>query len=475
MTNRTDPGFPHFERPNQAPSPDAAGVPNQTGGFVSFSASTGGAPHASPAGPQGQYGRVPPSVPPFGGAAQTAAGRAAAQGMPTQGAGGYSPLPVTSFVGTTRVPVGRRPGWKSFVLAGVASLVIAAVAVAGPIGVIGAATARPSEAPSAQPSARESTRAQQAPATATSVSRTYATDAQTRGVALITTSSSAGEGAGTGMVISSDGIVLTNYHVVQGSTSVTVKLAATAQTYRATVLGHDADSDGSVLKLAGASGLETVRIDPDAVHTGDAVTAVGNAGGQGFLTAAPGLVSDTDTTITVSNDSVQGSETLRSVYETTAKAQPGDSGGPLFDAENEVTAITSAGETAGRRGGQTVTVSSYAIPIGKAMEIANQIVAGQASGTVKVGPNAYLGIMVTTGRDGSALVSGITDGTPAAKAGITAGSQITSIGGMAVSSSVDISKALAARKPGDTVNITWTDHSGAQRQSTVTLGKSPIN
>ena len=113
----------------------------------------------------------------------------------------------------------------------------------------------------------------------TTVDSRSATDAESRGVVLIDTKLAyAGEsGAGTGLVLTSSGEVLTNYHVVEGATLVKVTVATTGQTYRATVVGHDAKSDVAVLQLKNASGLATVTLDNDPVVAGDAVTAVGNA------------------------------------------------------------------------------------------------------------------------------------------------------------------------------------------------------
>ena len=89
-------------------------------------------------------------------------------------------------------------------------------------------------------------------------------------------------------MLTSDGEVLTNYHVVEGATTITVTLASTGTTYDATVVGHSESSDVALLQLDGASGLPTATVDDDTVSLGDQVTAVGNAGGTGTLTAADG-------------------------------------------------------------------------------------------------------------------------------------------------------------------------------------------
>lgn len=318
--------------------------------------------------------------------------------------------------------------------------------------------------------------------TASTSTKSNATAAQTKGVVLIDTTMTNGQAAGSGMVIGSDGLVLTNYHVVQGSTSVKVTVVASDKNYTAKVVGHDATNDVALLQLEGASGLDTVSFDNDPVTQGENVVAVGNAEGQGYLSAAAGQITDTSATVTVSNDSATGTETLKDVYETNAQAQPGDSGGPLFDTQNEVTGMTTAGQQtfagpgsrSGRSGtGTATTVASYAIPIAKALAIVKTIEGGTSSGTVVVGANPYLGITVSS--RGGAVVQTVGSDTPAAKAGLTAGSEITALGGKSVTSQAAVASALAGHNPGETISMSWTDAQGADHTADVTLGSSPIN
>lgn len=407
-------------------------------------------------------------------------------------ADGTQPYPVMG--GATATGGRRRASSRSRLMAGVGSLVAVAVLVAAagllsgrsattsssvPQGATTPAASAPAVPGGTQPG--NTTAPQSGTSTGvgtqSSTGQVAATAAQTKGVVLINTTVAGGSAAGTGMVIDSSGLVLTNYHVVQGSTKVEVTIAATDKTYTATVVGHDAVNDVALLRLAGASALETVAIDRDAVTVGTKVVAVGNANGQDFLTGAAGTITDTAATVTVRNDSAAGSETLTDVYETNAQAQPGDSGGPLFDTQNEVTGMTTAGEQTfrGPRTGTATTVTSYAIPIARALSIVKQIETGTSAGTVRVGPNAYLGIMVSTAQTGSAIVSSVTSGTPAAKAGITAGSAITKIGGTTVSTQAQIAAALAGRSPGQTIKVGWTDASGQTHSADVVLAASPVN
>lgn len=248
-----------------------------------------------------------------------------------------SPQPAPSWTPTPDpAPGPRRSGLRG----------IAAIAVAGLVA-LGVPFVAPTLASSAGVAPRASSSASAAPPASASTTSGALTgsvsDALSRGVVLITVTTAAGEGAGTGMVLSADGQVLTNYHVVDGSTAVEVTVAATGDTYPATVVGHDAAADVALLQLDGASELETVTLDDDPLGVGDALTAVGNAEGGGELVAAAGNVTALDRSVTVSG--TDGTEDLTGVIQTDVGAVPGDSGGPMFDAEGEVAGMTTAGGT----------------------------------------------------------------------------------------------------------------------------------
>jgi S1-C subfamily serine protease len=321
-----------------------------------------------------------------------------------------------------------------------------------------------------------------------------ATAAESRGVVLINTELYTGSGAaGTGIVLSSSGKVVTNYHVVEGSTAIEVTSATTGRTYRATVLGADKTADIALLQLHGASGLATATIDDDPLRIGDDVTAVGNAGGTGMLTRADGEVTALDQKITTRSEDTVSGETLTGLIQTDADVQPGDSGGPLFDGENEVTGIDAAASS----GGPT---QSYAIPISTALGIVRHIESGQETAEVRIGAAAYLGVQVTdavsggkaadgyggpgsfddpfqdsVGSPAGAAVAGVRSGTAAERAGLQQGDVITRVGSTTIASADDLTKALAAHQPGDRVSIGWLDAYGRQQTATVTLGSSPVN
>jgi S1-C subfamily serine protease len=285
--------------------------------------------------------------------------------------------------------------------------------------------------------------------------------------------------AGTGMVLTSNGEILTNNHVVRGATSVSVTVVSTGQTYKASVVGTDPTEDVAVLQLSGASGLQTAHISSSNVSVGDAVTAVGNAGGTGGTpSAAAGQVTALDQTITATDDSGANAEQLEGLIETNANVQPGDSGGPLYSANNQIVGMDTAAGSSGPY--QTAAAQAYAVPIGTALKIADQIENGQSSSTVHLGNPAFLGIELSNdqysgGSTGAAAIAGVIDGTPAAQAGLTAGDVITAVGNKQVSSSADLSSAMSSHKAGDSVRITWTDQSGQSHSANVTLIAGPAD
>jgi S1-C subfamily serine protease len=285
----------------------------------------------------------------------------------------------------------------------------------------------------------------------------------------------AGQAAGTGMVLTPNGEILTNNHVISGATKISVTDVANGKTYAAIVVGYDRTHDIAVLQLTGASGLTTVNIAKTPASTGAGVVAVGNAGGLGGTPSyAAGVVTATNQQITASDASNGTSETLTGLIETNANVQSGDSGGPLVNVKGEVVGIDTAAGAAYRFSNVN---NGFAIPIAQAMQIASTIEAGQASATVHIGTTAMLGVQVASGQTygaaSGAAVAGVLSGGPAAKAGLTAGSVITVIGGHAVSSPDALTTALLAHKPGDKVSVRYVDQTGASHTVTVQLAAGP--
>ena len=201
-----------------------------------------------------------------------------------------------------------------------------------------------------------------------------------------------GSGAGTGIVLTADGLVLTNNHVIANATKVEAQSVTTGDTWSANVLGYDITDDVALIQLQHASGLTPASVgDSDNVQAGDAVTAIGNALGQGGTPAvAQGEVKQLSQSIDVSNEDGTTS-TLAGLIETSAQLQPGDSGGPLVDSSGLVIGMDAAATTS-RRG--STTDDSYSIPINTALDIAHKIQSGQGSQKIHVGDRGLLGVAV---------------------------------------------------------------------------------
>jgi S1-C subfamily serine protease len=264
---------------------------------------------------------------------------------------------------------------------------------------------------------------------------------------------------------------------------------SSGESYPATVVGTDATDDIAVLQLTGASNLVTASIaNPSTVNVGDAVTGVGNAGGVGGVPdAAPGYVTAINQTITTEAEGSAAGETLNGLIETNADIQAGDSGGPLFNSDDQVVGIDTAAEAGGNR------TAGYAIPISSALSIVSQIEAGQSSENIVIGYPAFLGVQVSSTQTGGqqsgalgnsrgrtsgstaqgALISGVVSGGPAQSAGLVAGDTITEIDGTTISSASTLTSVLAADKAGQNIKVTWSDASGAQHSASVTLASGP--
>jgi S1-C subfamily serine protease len=289
--------------------------------------------------------------------------------------------------------------------------------------------------------------------------------------------------AGTGMVLTSSGEVLTNNHVIAGATTIKVVVPKTGHSYTARVLGYARSADVALLQLQGADNLKTVSISSTRPSVGATVTALGNARGTGRISSATGRVTGVGKTITASDE--QGAaEQLTGLIETNAGLEPGDSGGPLVNSRGQVVGMNTAASSG--FGFQDVSATdAYAIPIGKALTIAHAITSGKASATVHIGATAFLGVQVQSvdtsgyGYGGSgesasgALIAGVVSGGPAASAGLAAGDVITAINGRAVSSPAAISAFVLTKKPGSKIRVAWVDQFGANHTASVTLGTGP--
>jgi S1-C subfamily serine protease len=277
--------------------------------------------------------------------------------------------------------------------------------------------------------------------------------------------------AGTGQVLTSDGEVLTNNHVIDGATSISATDIGNGKTYTASVVGYDRTGDLAVIQLHGASGLTTVSIgDSSKVKVGDAITAIGNAGGEGGTpSAAAGTVTNLNQAITASDNGGGNSEQLTGLIEVDANVEPGDSGGPLVNSAGDVVGIdTAAAATFDQAGG-----NGYAIPINEAIAIVKQIEQGKSSSTVHIGPTAFLGVLVQAGDTAGATIAQVAPSSPAEAAGLVTGDTITSLGGKAVTTPQGLSVAIAGHVPGDSVQVQWEDADGQPHSATVKLASGP--
>ncbi len=204
--------------------------------------------------------------------------------------------------------------------------------------------------------------------------------------------------AGTGIVLTSTGEVLTNNHVISGATSIKVTDVGNGRTYTASVVGYDASHDVAVIQLKNASGLTVASLgDSSTVASGDTVVALGNAEGKGGTpSVASGKVTGLNQSITASDELSGVSEQLTGLLETNADIQPGDSGGSLVNSYGQVIGMDTAASSGYQfqsQGNQTTT-QAYAIPINAALAIAKQIEAGTTSATVHIGATAFLGVEI---------------------------------------------------------------------------------
>jgi len=293
------------------------------------------------------------------------------------------------------------------------------------------------------------------------------------------------ESAGTGLVLTPSGEILTNNHVIKGATAIRVTDIGNGHTYPAKVVGYDQSRDIAVLQLQGASGLQTAALgDSSTVKVGDKVVALGNAGGKGGTpSVAVGHVASLGASITASDVGAGTAERLTGLIHHNAPIQPGDSGGPLVSNTGRVVGIdTAASGSAGFQLQQTAHTQAFAIPINDAVTLAKQIEAGQASATIHIGPTGLLGVGVESASQAAssgisagsgAVVAQALPGTPAARAGITAGDVIVAAGGNRVSSPSGLQSALERFHPGNHVSITWTDQSGQTHSATLVLANGP--
>jgi S1-C subfamily serine protease len=330
--------------------------------------------------------------------------------------------------------------------------------------------------------------------------------------------------AGTGMIISRSGLVLTNNHVIDATNGLTAKVVSTGKTYPAEWLGYDKGSDVAVIKLEGASGLTTVPLgNSSAVKIGDDVVAMGNANGIGSITTATGAITGLNEAITASDEgSGESAEHLTGMLQTDADIIQGDSGGPLVSTAGKVIGMDTASSSAVMASQENV---GFAIPINKAMTIAREIIAGKSGQGVRVGATGFVGVLVPSAPGGGqstqtspqaqlqqmeqseeqqglspsytspagclsntaaagipahvapassgALVLGVLCQSPAVAAGLAAGDVITAAAGQQVTSPASLTGILSKVPAGKTITVVWVTPVGQTVTRAITLVQIP--
>ncbi|MFC4375898.1 S1C family serine protease [Nocardia halotolerans] len=284
--------------------------------------------------------------------------------------------------------------------------------------------------------------------------------------------------AGSGIVLTADGQILTSHHVIKGAERVQVTDIATELNYEATVLGYDSTADIALLSLAGAAELPTARIGTSAeLRMRQEVLAIGDAGGDGGApTAVAGPITDLDASIVAMNSADLTRKSLRGMVEVAAPVVGGQSGGALADGTGAVVGVITA--ASGERGSddrRATPANGYAVPIDKAMRIVDQIRSGVPTDTVHVGPTASLGVQIVDAKPSGAQVSWAFYGQPARAAGIVDGDVITAVDGESITTAQSLSAAVHRRSPGDVVLLDITAPDGATRTIKVVLARGTPN
>jgi S1-C subfamily serine protease len=317
-------------------------------------------------------------------------------------------------------------------------------------------------------------------------------------------------GAGTGMIVSPDGLIVTNNHVVSGADSITVTIPGHGK-HAATFIGSDPAQDIALIKVTGLSGLPTITWgNSSKASVGTAVVAIGNALGLGGQpTVTQGIISATSRTISPQDPVGGNQETLRGLLQTDAPIAPGNSGGPLVNANDHVVGMDTATASAG-----TGASLGFAIPSNRIRVIAAEIESGKHLAGLVYGRTAFLGVAVVSSSQAASnpfgsspfgsfgfgsspfgsspfgsspfgssgapaptkpgvVVEAVDPASGAAKAGIQAGDEITAVDGKPVTTTTALSTAIKSHKPGQVLKLTLYTGSASQEVQ-VHLGVAPV-
>ena len=282
-------------------------------------------------------------------------------------------------------------------------------------------------------------------------------------------------GAGTGIVLDPSGEVLTNNHVIEGATAITATSLANGRTYPVDVIGYDRTNDIALVRLRGAADLPVAALGTSSsVVVGDPIAAIGNAGGAGGAPSfAPGAVTQIGASVRASDESGGGSRELNDLIRVAADVRPGDSGGPLVNSAGQVVGVNVAATLTYRMGGVRGG-EGFAIPIDRALGVANQIRAGAPAPGIHIGDTAFIGVGIADADGSGAVVRQVLPDTPARKAGLMSGDIITAVDGVPINSASNLSDAIDAHHPGDTITLSWLDRAGNPRSAPIPLDRGPV-
>ncbi|TQN37697.1 putative serine protease PepD [Blastococcus colisei] len=385
------------------------------------------------------------------------------------GYGGY-PAPAATETPAAATPASRSAGRLRVGLAGlVAGALIGGGAGAG-VAVLVDDPARPSSTGAAAESV-----VIENPETATTASAAAAKAAPS--VVTVYVASNAGSGSGSGVVLTEDGYVLTNNHVVAGgggSAAVQVR-TADGTLYDATVVGTEPAADLAVLRLEGAQNLTPATFaDSDDVQVGDVAVAIGAPLGLSN-TVTDGIISATDRA--VATGSTQDDATVLDAIQTDAAINPGNSGGALVNGAGEVIGINTAIATvaSGVPGSQSQSGNigvGFAIPSNTAERIAKEIIETGAATQALLGVRAFTAADDTNGEVGTgAEIDSVEPGSAAAEAGLQPGDVVTAVGDRPVTTSTELTAAIRSKAPGEAVELT-VRRGNQERSAEVTLGST---
>ncbi|MHA6621518.1 S1C family serine protease [Pseudonocardia sp. DLS-67] len=383
----------------------------------------------------------------------------AAYGPPPQGpVGGFFPPPPNHFQGPPTATMPPQPRKQR----GMATVVVAAV-VAGLVGGgagFGGAYAllgdRPGTTLSSAPQGSNAVNA--APGSVTAAAQTVlpsTVDIRAR--------VSQGEAEGSGVILTANGDILTNNHVVAGARDISVTLSDGSE-HPATVVGTSPSYDIAVIRVQGASGLTPSTLgDSSSLQVGQPVVAIGSPRGL-TGTVTTGIVSALDRTVTVQGEG--GQAVVYNGLQTDAPINQGNSGGPLVNLDGQVVGINSAIETSGQNAGSIGL--GFAIPIDQAKRVAQEIM---NSGTPTKPVLGVQGSIAGNSAEG-AQIAAVQPGSPAEAAGLQAGDVVTKVGDGPVADFADLMARIGAHSPGEQIALTVTN-GGAERTVNVTLGSQP--